>query len=331
MRLISKGYYTIRDGAACRSSGIQRSLLRSLKEFVRVLKGIQQKLSTSLQDYPIVFCEPPLWPHRQKEDLAQLLFEEIGVPAAYSAPSSLLSLCAGSRSNTGISIDWGEGTLKITPIVNSVVDNVRTIRREFGGCDVRKHLDTIIPRMDLAIDAEKWQSVDWGLRERVLWDIIHRSNDLPQEYPVCEGVTIPTGSRKKTIVAHIRHILIGPSCDDVGARYDPVGCGFEGLPFYLQQSLDGMDESTKKECLSNVVLSGGLTMIPEFADRLAYEMEALYGGSTKINIVAKEDRWHHVFQGGSIMGSMTYVDKMWVTKDDYDEFGPPILRRRCVF
>ena len=80
---------------------------------------------------------------------------------------------------------------------------------------------------------------------------------------------------------------------------------------------------------ANTVLSGGTTMYPGVEDRMQKELTALARPTMKIKIIAPPERKYSVWIGGSILGSLSTFQQMWISKQEYDESGPSIVHRKC--
>ena len=85
----------------------------------------------------------------------------------------------------------------------------------------------------------------------------------------------------------------------------------------------------RSELFANIVLSGGSTMFPGFADRLQKELTALAPNSMKIFIIATPERKHSAWIGGSILASLSTFKSMWISREEYDESGAYIVHRKC--
>ncbi|CAF2765532.1 unnamed protein product [Rotaria sp. Silwood2] len=81
---------------------------------------------------------------------------------------------------------------------------------------------------------------------------------------------------------------------------------------------------------SNSLLSGGTTLFSGFADRMKKEMTVLAPPNARIRIVAAPERQLSAWIGGSILSSLSTFQTMWITKQDYNEFGPSIVHRKCI-
>eukprot|EP00330_Aristerostoma_sp_ATCC50986_P008923 CAMPEP_0114578824 /NCGR_PEP_ID=MMETSP0125-20121206/3323_1 /TAXON_ID=485358 ORGANISM="Aristerostoma sp., Strain ATCC 50986" /NCGR_SAMPLE_ID=MMETSP0125 /ASSEMBLY_ACC=CAM_ASM_000245 /LENGTH=51 /DNA_ID=CAMNT_0001769199 /DNA_START=280 /DNA_END=435 /DNA_ORIENTATION=- len=47
----------------------------------------------------------------------------------------------------------------------------------------------------------------------------------------------------------------------------------------------------------------------------------------KIKVVAPPERKYSAWLGGSIVASLDSFEEKWITKEDYDKFGPGIIHK----
>jgi actin-related protein len=100
----------------------------------------------------------------------------------------------------------------------------------------------------------------------------------------------------------------------------------------LYDSIRRCDVDLRSTLLGNVVLSGGSTMFAGIAERLHKELFALAPSTMQpcqIKIVAPEDRKYSVWIGGSVLASLSTFQKMWISKEEYDESGPSFVHLKC--
>ena len=50
-----------------------------------------------------------------------------------------------------------------------------------------------------------------------------------------------------------------------------------------------------------------------------------------MQVLALPERKHAAWLGGSILGSLPTMPSMWISKEEYDENGPLIVHRKCLF
>ncbi len=84
-----------------------------------------------------------------------------------------------------------------------------------------------------------------------------------------------------------------------------------------------------RELYFNIVLSGGTTMIRGLEERLSKEMIALAPASIGAHVVSPPERKYSAWIGGSILGSLSTFQEMWISKDEYNESGTGIVHRKC--
>ncbi|PHU13465.1 Actin-75 [Capsicum chinense] len=90
------------------------------------------------------------------------------------------------------------------------------------------------------------------------------------------------------------------------------------------------DDDIRKDLFANIVLSGGSTMFPGIAKCMSKEITALAPSSTKIKVIAPPERKYSTWIGGSIFASLATFQKMWIARDESDEYGPAIINRKCI-
>ena len=90
------------------------------------------------------------------------------------------------------------------------------------------------------------------------------------------------------------------------------------------------DIDMRKDLYMNLVLSGGSTMFPGLPERMNKEMSARVPQSMRVKVVAPPERKFSVWIGGSILASLSTFADMWITKEQYEEFGPKIVHKKCL-
>ena len=114
------------------------------------------------------------------------------------------------------------------------------------------------------------------------------------------------------------------------ALFEPAALrmGSTGIHAMVFKSIMMCEVDSRRELYSNIMISGGSTMYPGFVDRMKKEISTLAPPSIDLNINAPPERTYSVWIGGSIVGSLTNYQSMWVTKHEYFEYGPSIVHRK---
>lgn len=103
-----------------------------------------------------------------------------------------------------------------------------------------------------------------------------------------------------------------------------------GVQDCLVQAIMKSDMDLRKTLFSQIILSGGSTIFPGFGDRLLAEVRKKAPKDIKIRISAPPTRLYSTWIGGSILASLATFKNMWITKSEYEEYGPSILHRRAL-
>ena len=64
-------------------------------------------------------------------------------------------------------------------------------------------------------------------------------------------------------------------------------------------------------------------------ERLEAELQLRTPGAKRPKIAARPERKHAAWVGASMLGSLSVMSQMWVSKEEYDETGPLIVNRKC--
>ncbi|KAJ6810765.1 actin-like protein arp6 isoform X1 [Iris pallida] len=117
------------------------------------------------------------------------------------------------------------------------------------------------------------------------------------------------------------------------------------VPEMIFQPADlGMNQAGLAECIvravhschphlhpvlfESIVLTGGSTLFPRFAERLEMELRPLISDDYQVKITTQEDPIKGVWRGGSLLASSPDFESMCITKAEYEEMGSARCRRR---
>lgn len=80
------------------------------------------------------------------------------------------------------------------------------------------------------------------------------------------------------------------------------------------------------------VAAAGNTLFEGFTERLTKELKSQLGDAAgkQLKVEAPAERKYSVFLGGSIYAQTAAFQQQLVTKELYDEFGPPLAHRFLV-
>ncbi|CAO1630354.1 unnamed protein product [Sympodiomycopsis kandeliae] len=283
-----------------------------------------EELRTLSEEHPVLLTEAPLNPRANRETAAQIFFETFNVPALFTSVQAVLSLYSSGRT-TGLVLDSGDGVTHSVPVFEgfSMPNAIRRI--DLAGRDVTDRLQLLMrgAGYDMRTSAEK--EVVRGLKEEGCYVRSASSNSskeetsrATEEFKLPDGQIIKLGAER-----HLApEILFNP---------DLIGSEYPGVHQLVVDSINRADLDLRKSLFSNVVLSGGTTLMKGFGDRLLAEVKKLALRDMKIKIYAPPERKYATWIGGSILAGLSTFKKMWVSAEEYQEDPDIIFRKMSSF
>ena len=70
-------------------------------------------------------------------------------------------------------------------------------------------------------------------------------------------------------------------------------------------------------------------MYPGIEERLQKEVSDRAPANVRVKVSAPPERKYSVWIGGSILSQLETFQQNWITKAEYDEYGPIVVHRKC--
>lgn len=294
-------------------------IIRGINNDNKWPKIIFNELRVAPEEHPVLLAESPFNTHNDRAKMAKILFQTYNVPAMYVESAPVLALSALDR-RTGVVIRVGYGVTYVAPIYNGHVLREGLLKVNVG----KKHLldymsDRLTRRgfksrsaadLDNVYDRLTYVALDFE-RELQTAHTRPRSITVKHEFPDGEVVTFGV-DRFMT-----PELLFEPR----------LGVISKGIHQLLVDSINKCDVHKRRELYGNIVLEGEGSMPRDIEKRLEKEIKLLAPNSFDVRIIAPRLRKHLAWVGGSKLASLSFFQKFFlISKDEYDEFGPCILR-----
>ena len=258
--------------------------------------------------------------------MAQIAFETFDVPSMYIAIQAVLSLYATGRT-TGVVLDIGDGVSHTVPVFEGYSLPHAIGRVDLAGRDVTAHLARLLLERGVRLQGAAELEIVRTLKEKLCYvaegdyaaalQAAERGNDHEQAYELPDGQVISVGSE----LFRAPEILFKPA---------EAGLEVPGIHHLLGDTISKCDVDLRKQLHENIVLSGGSTMLAGLLERLRREVVEVAPPSVRVKVVAPPERKYSVWIGGSVLANMATFQQMWMTKEEYNEYGPGRVHQRCL-
>jgi len=282
------------------------------------------ELRVAPEEHNVMLTEAPLNPKVNREKMTQIMFETFNVPGMFVSIQAVLSLYSSGRT-TGMVLDSGDGVSHTVPIWEGYCIPHAVKRINLAGRDLTQYMQKILMESGYNFKTSAELEIVRKMKEKLAYVAIdykaelkkaESSTEIERNYTLPDGQIVTVGNQR----FRCGEVLFNPSM---------IGLEQEGVDSLTYETIQKCEIDIRKDMYSNIVLSGGTTCIDGLAERLEKEVVLKAPSTITTKIVASDERKYSVWIGGSILGSLSSFDDMWVTKKEYDEAGPSIVHRKC--
>ncbi|KAI8915981.1 actin-like protein [Gorgonomyces haynaldii] len=298
---------------------MEHGIVKDWLDMERVWNWIyRQELKCSPEDHPVLLTEPPLNPRQNRDQMCQVFFETFNCPALYVSVQAVLALYSSGRT-TGLVLDIGDGVSHCVPVYEGFAIPNAIQRMDLAGRDVTSHLQLLLKKQGINLTTSAEKDLVRIIKEKASYVSLNPSKEEKEfqnkdQYTLPDGQTIKLGSER----FNAPEILFQPH---------RVGLEYPGVSYLVTDAINRVDLDLRASLYSNIVLSGGTTLLKGFGDRLLQEVKKQAMRDVKIKIFAPPERTYSTWIGGSILAGLGTFKKMWVTAQEYQE-DPDIIHKK---
>ncbi|CAD8043591.1 unnamed protein product [Paramecium primaurelia] len=282
------------------------------------------QLRVSPEDQAIFLTEAPMNPKFNRERMILIMFETFNVPSFYVSNQAVLSLYASGRT-IGLVVDSGDGVTHCVPVFEGYQMPQAITKIDLAGRACTDYLSQILNELGQSFTESNKREIVQDIKEKLCYTaldpieeekIYKESNAQNRPYKLPDGNILIIQNQR----FRCPEILFSPQI---------IGLEISGIHYLSYSSIRKCDLDIRKDLYNNIVISGGTTLFPGIQERLNKEITNLLPSSIKIQVIAPPERRFSVWIGGSIQSTLSTFQPLWITRQEYDEFGPSIVNRKC--
>lgn len=297
----------------------------------RLWRHAYTELQVEPTDQAVLITEAPLNPTRNREKMAEVMFESFGVPGLHFQIQAVLTMYSAGRTD-GLILDIGDGITHAVPIYEGHTIPNAVGRLDVAGRDLTEWMmELLSDETNRPFTTSSDREIARSLKEKhcrvsqdfdVDLDAVENDDDEKEKRMIT--ATLPDGEELKFCKSSFccPELLFSPQIAEKDAQsvqhlvYDAV----QKCPIDIRRTLFG-----------TILLSGGSTMFPGIDTRLKHEVAKLCNPrmADDVRVIAPNERKFSVWMGAAILSTLASFQAEWVTKQEYQEIGPQILHKRC--
>ncbi|XP_066203830.1 actin-related protein T3 [Saccopteryx leptura] len=312
-----------RRSALSISYPVERGLITSWGDMEITWKHIyDHNLKLKPCDGPVLITEPALNPLAKRQQITEVFFEHLGVPAFYMSTQGVLALFSVGFT-TGFVLNSGAGITQCVPIFEGHCLPHGVQQLQLAGLDLTNYLMMLLKDHGIMLLSAADRRIVADIKENCCYVAMNYEEEMAKKPRDIEKVyQLPDGKMLKLHdqLFQCPEALFCPSLLNVETP------GIDKMCF---SSIMKCDTDLRNSFFSNIILAGGSTLFPCLNKRLVKNIADVAPANTPVQVTAPQERKISVWMGGSILASLSAFQDMWVTAAEFKEVGPNVVHQRC--
>ena len=262
------------------------------------------------EEISVLITESPLSSKENKQKLSEILFETFNVQKIHIANSSMLGLYAYGKTS-GLVVDSGFNITSSVPLYEGFPLHHASIKLNYGGEDISKSLlEMIKDNIDSTYIDLKGRILADDIKEKMGYISLGGEDEEEMVYTLPDGKDIKLG----TELNKCNELLFNPGENKELMSIDNM----------VLSSISKCDPSIIDDVKESICLTGGNTLIKNFAEKLRSNLSDS-NEMGNFNISFNPERQFSTWIGGSLISSLDNFQYMWVTKEEFDDYGKTLV------
>ena len=306
---------------------IQRGNFLNEDDIPLIFEYIFSQLGLNLEqikEHPLLITEPLNNKYSNSENISQILFEKMNIPALIFAKQPLLSLISTGYS-TGIVLESGSDITQSCVSYEGYLIENSCLRFDYGGKDVSNTLNILLKQRNSDINYINF------------FDDIKVLNDIKEKQ--CYIKTLKDDN-EDFVSIHSEYIL--PDGSKLNLQDEKILAPEilfnnklifqEYFPFHemVINSIDKCDINIKGKLYKTIVMSGGNTKFKGIEEKMKTNLSYLIPRGVDIKLRMQENPELNCWNGGNIVASLSTFNKMLVYKKEWEEYGKNIIHVKNI-
>lgn len=280
-----------------------------------IFENYKQDLSMPIENSTIFMTEKFNVPNIERERKAEIFFERFNVSSMFIC-NGATSILWGNRVTTGFVIDFGYDYTQIVPMRNGFGFKVAVQECDIGGKDISDQLRTILSKKNNI----KFQEQD--------------IEEIKRKHCFCRTIDTPISELQKIINYKTKNNYSIELSDErylcTEIFFTPI-FGKGNLFHYFLKCLYEADKEIESNFRRTVVVAGGNSIFPGFAEEFKKSLESYEKLTKKVTVIMKDNREFAQFLGASEHSEESYISSRCMTKEEYEEMGASLGVRKKFF
>ncbi|CAG0896009.1 unnamed protein product, partial [Darwinula stevensoni] len=301
-----------------------------MKGVEAILRGALGTLAVDPKRYELQISVPRSLNSKAQALLLTLLIDTFGFCAVNVTHQSVLALYA-YNAESGIVVDIGE-RMDIVPITQGYIVECGVSRIPYGGEQMHDHLTKFLHQKHVWLSSEVERLVARYALENLCYVASHYNAELarfrkcPHEFQRILDLTpyFHDGAPPWKEV-----VLDSGRFQSPEGLFNPEAWGMDnpGVHKCVAKAVHEVGMDLRKEMVRNIVLAGGVTLIPGFPERLTMEVDKLTPPSLTPKVHASPDRYHASYLGATVLANSPAFDQSKITREDWAKYGSGLLKK----